>query len=196
MQVPQELDGLEARAITWPSTWIPDCVEHIAAVDPGETTGVAILHRGHRERDLWLFAEIPYDPLALHNALMYVNRIIIEPFTVRSNDTPKANYCAVEVVGAVKLTARLQGIPEPMYSQPSNIQGNGTRINERWQKESMLWMPNMIHANDAARHLIHWLIFREREPAWLNQHATLMKNRLSAVGAGSENQPTGEHEGP
>lgn len=126
----------------------------IVGVDPGNTTGVfAYFSDGVRNGwqhsredvalnlngDLWRWFE-QYGSLGVHIA---IERYIITAQTAKLSQQPDA----LEVTGAVKALAQVHGVADVRQYMKANL---------KYASDSMLrsvgWaIPNMRHANDAAR---------------------------------------------
>ncbi len=131
----------------------------ILALDPGITTGIAILDDGivitshfegsHRQFYDWLDELNP-------------EAIIYESFVYQRRD--KVELYPVEVIGIIKLWADSNGIPA---FRQSPAQAKGLFDDDKLKKMG-LWKKGYRHGMDATRHLMYHLVVTRGETLWLN----------------------------
>lgn len=133
----------------------------IVALDPGETTGWASFSPSH-ERDGYKSGEWHYDQVwegitAPQVFNKPITRLVYESFKLREANPHAVNLTPVEVIGVIKLAARIHKI-KLVPQTPS--EGKGFWSDDRL-KEFQLYKAGKPHANDAMRHLLHYLHFND-----------------------------------
>lgn len=141
----------------------------VVALDPGGTTGVAVLDSPvpeiHRDQvdtssprglaDIWDILNIAGP-----------EEIVMERFQFRyGGGRSKVVLTPVEVVGVVKLYCAMKNIA--LYLQ-TPAQAKKLITDDKIRKLD-LWIPGHPHAMDATRHLLYHLIVTRREKRWLEQ---------------------------
>jgi len=136
----------------------------ILAVDPGDTTGYAVLHMDGRCR-LWGHKSAEDFITWLGTApLDTVEHIVIEDFVLFARKAKKqtgSRFKTVQVIGALKMRAGQLGIP--FHMQGSDIKP----IAERWSKVFPPADHSKSHKYDAFNHGFYWLVKHGYAPtAW------------------------------
>jgi hypothetical protein len=139
----------------------------VVALDPGGTTGVAILDEPQIHRD----QVDTSSPNALRDIWDILNMtdpedIVMERFQFRyGGGRSKVVLTPVEVIGVVKLYCAMKDIA--LYEQ-TPAQAKKLITDDKIRKLG-LWVPGQPHAMDATRHLLYHLIVTRREKRWLEQ---------------------------
>ena len=149
------------------SQWIDGLkVPSVVALDPGGTTGVAILSArgvlvaehltGEHHKDLWnLLQDIDPDV------------VVCESFEFRNKSRDNLELISKEYIGVVKLWYRMH--PNAVLSMQTAAMGKGfitdkgPNANEALKKLGW-YFPSMKHANDAVRHLVYYLAAKNNYP--------------------------------
>ena len=133
----------------------------VVAIDPGETTGIAVSNGG----DLVLFDSIEGQMNAINTIRSNIatDVLVIEEFRISAGTARKTrsgSNTAIEIIGAAKWLAYLQGVPW-VQQTPSDVMGFMT--NEKLRRIGW-YVPNE-HARDAVRHLAYYLVKAGHIPA-------------------------------
>lgn len=133
----------------------------ILALDPGRTTGAAYFPDDdtfHVEQ-----RELAYSHKSLYNYLRLVNPdiIVCESFVYQRRD--KVDLSPVEMIGVIKLFCERNGTP---YHEQTPSQAK-----KFWEDKKIktcgLWIPGNPHAIDAARHLLYFMTFTQKDQRWM-----------------------------
>ena len=141
--------------------------EHFIALDPGETTGVAIYTIGKREGTInrfWKRMQIT-DLKDLWRVLAVEEPKVVayEMFT-QSLGAGSTNFGAVEAIGVIKLYGALTD--KELVPQARQVKNFWT---DEKIKQCGLWEPGMKHAMDATRHMLYYLMQEARETYYINR---------------------------
>ena len=132
----------------------------VVAIDPGETTGIAVYDSEWAEQPpLWTTSV-----QGQMNAIEIIKRelsfdadlLVIEEFRISAGTARKSrggSNTAIEIIGAAKWLAHCAVVPVRMQS-PSSVMGFMT--NDKLRRLGF-YVPN-DHARDAVRHLAYYLI--------------------------------------
>lgn len=133
----------------------------IIALDPGVTTGVAILDSQQRLRT--------YQDVFSHKSLMeYLEdlsptTVVYESFVYQRRN--KVELYPVEVIGVIRLYAQKYDIP--LYVQSAS-QAKGFITNDKIEAMG-LWVKGQKHGMDALRHLLYHQIITKGDRTWLDK---------------------------
>jgi len=132
----------------------------IIALDPGITTGVAILD-GFREIKT---DQVKYSHRDFVNYLasLDLTEIVYESFVYQRRN--KVELYPVEVIGVIKLFATQRDIP--LYVQSASQAKNF--ITDDKIKKMALWEKGQVHGMDALRHLLYHQIVVKGDRTWLS----------------------------
>lgn len=138
------------------------------ALDPGETTGVAVVKSDKRPWEI-VVAQLGPNP---HHSTLYdlltlwePEYIICESFQNRSQDA--VNLMAPEYIGVVK--AYQQGaLHRPSLIMQSSSQGKAFWDNDKLRKYGA-YARGMKHARDATRHYLYYQSFTRNDHSLLGQ---------------------------
>jgi hypothetical protein len=133
-------------------------VDSVLAIDPGVTTGFAF-----RARDGEIFSwqhelnseDLPYTYFMAQLETLVVDRVVCERFDFRQNKTG-VDYTPVELIGLIKFWAE-DAIDEEIIWQGQDIKSNKSFWTEEKLKLYGVYKPNLGHAMDATKHLMHYL---------------------------------------
>lgn len=136
----------------------------IVALDPGGTTGWAMLAISDRGRTYWDLGQLGPDEhhLELYNMIdrMYARAqddnfiIVCERFEYRAYSRPGLVLDSREYIGVAKLFAAQKQVP---FVLQSAAQGKGL-VTDQNIKKLGLWSAGNRHAMDALRHLLYYVI--------------------------------------
>lgn len=130
----------------------------IIAFDPGVTTGYAWAS----VRDTWEFGgsgQHKFNRIELWGLLLSLEPkyVVAEAFEYRRHSRAGLVLESRNVLGVLELWCELNG---KKFSTQSASEGKGYFTNARLKAEDV-YQPNWPHANDAARHLLHFFTFKE-----------------------------------
>jgi hypothetical protein len=128
-------------------------------VDPGETTGLVLLDTTDT------FTHYHVNSLArLYSVLLNIqpDYIICEDFDRR--EKPGRIAPILKGIGVVQLYAEQYTVPVELQSASY---GKGFWDNGKL-KQAGAYKPSMKHANDAARHVLQYISFKESNFKWMN----------------------------
>jgi hypothetical protein len=137
-----------------------EVVVRALALDPGETTGYAFAQISD-------IIEIGYDQEEMSHDLLYAalsvwqpfEYLICEDFEYRPGKAkPNLNLYPVELIGVCKLWASWH--PKTKLTFQKAAVGKSWWSDDKLKDEG-LYIEGVPHGRDAARHLLHWLLFRE-----------------------------------
>lgn len=139
----------------------------VVALDPGGTTGVAILDY-KQVHQFQVETSSPRELVTIWENLNIAGpeEVVIERFQFRyGGGRSKVVLTPVEVIGVVKLYCAMKKIR--LYEQ-TPAQAKKLITDDKIRKLG-LWVPGQPHAMDATRHLLYHLIVTRREKRWLEQ---------------------------
>ncbi len=131
-------------------------------IDPGGTTGVCIVEGG------WEFGQISGE--AHHKALfdLLVERqpsiVICEHFTYRRDQRTNLDLRAREYIGVAALYCQITDT-ELVMQMPAHAKG---LIDNKKAKILNIYKPGKPHATDAARHVMYYMIVKEKNRKYLD----------------------------
>lgn len=120
----------------------------ITAIDPGKTTGVAMWEEdgtGFYQYDNWL--QVPSSMWVRHADILIVEKFTITPSTAKKSP----QYDALYLIGALLY----KYLDKVRFQKPSEAKSFST---DPKLKRVGFWTPGQGHANDAARHLLLYLV--------------------------------------
>ena len=132
------------------------------ALDPGKTTGIAILV--NEEEDPVIGHLYNLEEVGMELETWKPDIIIYESFQLRHHRRA-VSLEPVEVIGAIKYLAAINSIP--LFAQTA-AQGKKFWTNEKLN-ELTYYMPGYPHGMDALRHLLYYKTFTERSNYWLQK---------------------------
>ena len=136
-------------------------VMKVVALDPGETTGIAVYEQagqpGYETRH-WSQEQL----VGHKNVYEFLCRaqpsIVVAESFVQSTGAGATNFGAVEIIGVIKLYSQLM-------SKPVVWQSRG--IKKFWDDDKVkavgLWEKGIKHSMDATRHLLYWQMTVQRD---------------------------------
>jgi len=133
----------------------------IIGIDPGQTTGVSVWEGTHLIRaDQLHTKEMPDAAVHMEEfiALWNPTHIVMEAYRIYSWKTKQhagSDVHTLRLIGAIQYIAHLRGIP--VIFQGAG-QGKGFCTDEKL-KEWGFYQTAFRHANDAIRHVAHYLLF-------------------------------------
>jgi hypothetical protein len=140
----------------------------IVALDPGGTTGIATYDDVNGQGEEWAIWQLgPEEHHAalwryLSNSFMPFsgNQVIVcESFEFRQNrQRDNINLMSREYIGVVKLFSETHGIPVVFQTAGA---GKGFVSDEKLKIMDM-WVPGKKHAMDARRHLIYYMVNKQK----------------------------------
>lgn len=137
------------------------------ALDPGETTGVAIYTQkkspGQVDR-FWKRLQVVTHQEVWELLAKEDPHVVIAESFVQSTGAGATNFGAVEINGVIKLYQQLTDKP---------IVWQGRQIKNFWDDEKLktvtLWEKGQKHAMDATRHMLYYLMQVQRIDFYVNR---------------------------
>jgi hypothetical protein len=139
--------------------------KRIVALDPGGTTGWATWTDGPQEE--WSWGQIGpqehhkelNDFLGLQQTQDFI--LVCETFDFRQHDNnrTKVNLISREYIGVAKLFAAERMSTPVVLQTPAQAK---TFVTDEKLKAMDLWVPGKVHARDALRHLITYMVRVQR----------------------------------
>ncbi len=135
-------------------------MDAILAIDPGVTTGFA-----YRARDghiyTWQYAltdreDLPYTYFMSQLEQLAVDLVVCERFDFRQNKTG-VDYTPVELIGLIKSWHETE-VGMPIVWQGQDVKSKRSFWTDEKLKTWGVYKPNMPHAMDAIKHLMHYLM--------------------------------------
>lgn len=137
----------------------------VLALDPGETTGYAILNRTPEMTSLASAGQIKTWPMP--HCVTDIGRLfeetkpnflVYESYHIYSWKTQQHTHsevATIQVIGSIQTLAILQGLPYATQSAQIGKEFCTDSKLEGWN----LWLPGLRHARDAIRHACYFLLF-------------------------------------
>lgn len=128
------------------------------ALDPGLTSGLAVYHwpKGHFASEQ---VEGRFDLYKRLNTMMasgFQMEFVLERFTINSQTFAKSpQYDALYIIGHVEAVCYASGIP---FALQTPTQAKAFSTDDKLKKLGWYKPTPGGHANDAARHLLRWLV--------------------------------------
>lgn len=134
-------------------------MENILAIDPGVTTGFAL-----RVADGEIFSwqhelnseDLPYTYFMAQLETLTVDRVVCERFDFRQNKTG-VDYTPIELIGLIKSWAETEITFPNIVWQGQDVKSKKSFWTDEKLKVWGVYKPNMPHAMDATKHLLHYL---------------------------------------
>ena len=140
--------------------------EVVLAIDPGVTTGWALLNKG----DLKSWDQInplgrnkpALEPVVqlIHNYAPLMPVVVIEKFLLyahRRKQQTGSTFPAVEVIGATRLTTQQLQL---VLVEQSASQAKGLVTDQKLRAMEM-WLPGLPHVRDAVRHALYYVLTKK-----------------------------------
>jgi len=131
------------------------------AIDPGETTGVAVFENGNlTARSQLKTKEYPEQAMLLFLDQVKPTQIVCENYMVYGHKTSAHSWSMLhtpKLIGAINMWCTIHDIPIHMQMAAT---AKPFCTNAKL-KEWGLWAANMRHADDAIRHGCYYLIFHK-----------------------------------
>ena len=131
----------------------------IVAIDPGETTGIAVYDDEYGP-NLAGYDAVPGQMIAVscikRELTLDVDLLVIEEFRISAGTARKtrsSSNTTIEIIGAAKWLAHCANVPVVMQS-PADVMGFMT--NDKLRR--LGWYVPNEHARDAVRHLAFYLV--------------------------------------
>ena len=135
----------------------------VLGLDPGNTTGWA-LFKGSELVDC---GQLPLPKTASIIDLLYsfdtLNQLVVEEYRIYPNRAKQhigQDLFTPRIIGAIEAFSHISNIP--MHTQPASL--GKSHFTDQRLKALHLYRKGMRHANDAIRHVAHWLIFTASSP--------------------------------
>jgi len=128
---------------------------YVIAVDPGMTTGLCLRYRDGTIHH----AQLPANEAADFVTSAKPDVLVVESFVISSNTVTKGRdgiHDALNLIGYLTHWARLNSVPINMQTPAM-----GKRVSNDLLKERGLDIKSMLHAREAARHLLIHLDMEE-----------------------------------
>jgi hypothetical protein len=158
------------------------------AIDPGETTGIAILDMPARKWNWDQVTTITKEEYAeFYHYLTRLNndvetRVICERFNFRMEERGRTKiiYTPAEVIGVVKLWCAQNDVP---LEEQMAAEGKGFWSDPKLNKLN-LNPSGLRHARDATRHLLHYITFDQKDQYYLYglRAAVIPEQRANGLG--------------
>lgn len=140
----------------------------LLAVDPGETTGVAVFDHNQEKTSLIYAAQI--DTWPLNNAVPNLGRlldyspkhIVCEAYHVYSWKLDQHKFSEVptiQIIGCLRTLAIQRGTGVSFQTAQVGKGFSTDKKLEFWD----LYLTGLVHARDSIRHGCHYLLFNERD---------------------------------
>jgi hypothetical protein len=142
----------------------------IIALDPGGTTGYAVLTVGHGNAMNWRQGHL--GPDEHHKALWALlelqavsqTAIVCESFEYRNNSRAGLVLVSAEYIGITKLFARERNIPLFFQTAAEGKCGDKTFVRKEHLERLGLWKgTKWKHAMDATAHLVRWIVLESKK---------------------------------
>lgn len=136
-------------------------MRRIIAIDPGETVGFfEVWVSNHNALSDAYARQLPWhefnEYLERECATLPYSNMIVEKFTITVETAKKSPQPrALMVIGVCEWFARRAGIPFDNTQQPSTVM---RMVTDDVLKAVDFYTPGAVHANDAARHAVAWLL--------------------------------------